>query len=218
MKTRERILQTSLYLFNEEGESHVTTVDIANEMDISPGNLYYHFKGKEIIIEALYERFDEQMAEVLSAPIQKDTALEIRDYWFYLYVVFEDIYNYRFLYYNLTDIMQRYEKIRKRFARLLRMKTTTARSLCEAMVEADALTVSSDAELDALVNQIVMTVIYWINFNALNGKPLDNDAVLMHQGVYQVMSLMTPHLTVDQQAFFAECSDLYQELIRQQDV
>mgnify|MGYP006189992069 CR=1 FL=1 len=51
MKTRDRILEVSLLLFNEEGESGLSSVDIANALEISPGNLYYHFKGKDAIID-----------------------------------------------------------------------------------------------------------------------------------------------------------------------
>ena len=81
MKTRDRILDTSLHLFNDEGEQNVTTVDIANEMDISPGNLYYHFRGKDVIIEELFCDFELEMKSILAAPADKPLNLE--DHWLF---------------------------------------------------------------------------------------------------------------------------------------
>ncbi|MFK7976697.1 MAG: TetR family transcriptional regulator, partial [Halioglobus sp.] len=110
MKTRDRILHTSLLLFNEEGEAETTTIDIANEMDISPGNLYYHFKGKDQIIAKLFAQYELAISNTLAAPLEKpisDSAGAVEDNWYYLYVVMEEMYQYRFLYHNLDNILQR---------------------------------------------------------------------------------------------------------------
>ncbi|MGL4544246.1 MAG: TetR/AcrR family transcriptional regulator, partial [Plesiomonas sp.] len=57
MGTRERILDHSLLLFNQRGVAWVTTLDIATEMNISPGNLYYHYHGKEELVLPLLAEF-----------------------------------------------------------------------------------------------------------------------------------------------------------------
>jgi len=212
MKTKDRILQTSLLLFNEEGEPNVTTVDIANEMGISPGNLYYHFRGKEIIVEALYEQFDREMTDILSAPIQNK--IGINDSWFYLYVVFEQIYQNRFFYYNLADVMQRYEKIQRRYKRLIKLKANTARALIQDLKRLEVIKNIGNGEVDTLVNQIVITTTYWFAYNAIGDRHNNKPEVLMHEGVFQVMSLLAPHLQENKKDFFYECKDLYLSLIK----
>ena len=56
MKTKERILIGALHLFNTDAASEVTTNDIARELKMSPGNLYFHYKNKEQIIRELFKR------------------------------------------------------------------------------------------------------------------------------------------------------------------
>ena len=66
MKTAQRILDTAADLFNERGERNVSASDIALELDISPGNLYYHFKGKDGILSALFLHFYRDIAGMLA--------------------------------------------------------------------------------------------------------------------------------------------------------
>lgn len=56
MKTKDKILQEALRLFNERGLSQVGVREIARSLGISVGNLSYHFPKKEdLIMELLSE-------------------------------------------------------------------------------------------------------------------------------------------------------------------
>lgn len=74
-KTKDRILDTSIRLFNERKASNVSTVQISTEMGISPGNLYYYYDNKEEMIRYIWtermrseaEALVEKYAEVRSA-------------------------------------------------------------------------------------------------------------------------------------------------------
>ena len=58
IKTSERIVLNSLELFNQQGERSISTNHIAAHMEISPGNLYYHFPNKQAIIAVLFSEYE----------------------------------------------------------------------------------------------------------------------------------------------------------------
>ena len=87
MKTRDRILECALLLFNQRGESNISTLEIATELDMSPGNLYYHFHGKEPLIMELFARFKNELAPLLNPPEQLE--VEPEDYALFIHLVVE---------------------------------------------------------------------------------------------------------------------------------
>lgn len=211
MKTRERILNVSLELFNREGEPNVTTVDISNELDISPGNLYYHFKGKEELVGELFARFYEQFNVILRAPVQNP--LRIEDNWFYLVVVFEHMHAYRFLYRNISLILQRYEQIQRPFRRLIHLKQDAARAICVQLRTAGIMQID-DAGIDMLARSIALTITYWFNFDNLLGDRPGDDEDLIHDGVLQALSLIAPHLGAMQREFMDTALAIHSRLGR----
>jgi AcrR family transcriptional regulator len=197
-KTRDLIIDTSLALFNRDGEPDVTTVDIANEIEISPGNLYYHFKGKDELVAELFARFHAQFVVILREPINK--GLKLEDYGYYLVVLFEHIHTYRFFYRNISQIQQRYTLIARPFRRLLQLQLDTARFICAQLAEAGVIT-ADESRLDLLARSIALTLTYWFEFDSLIGDGHSNDGHLISDGVLQVLSLIAPHMSEGQQAF-----------------
>ena len=198
LKTRDRIIEASLALFNSEGEPNVTTVDISNDLDISPGNLYYHFRGKEELVTELFARFHEQFIVILREPIHN--RLRIEDYGFYLVVVFEHIHSYRFLYSNISLIMQRYEQIQRPFRRLIQLKFDAARVVCMQLREAGVID-TDEARIELLARNIALLLTYWFNFDKLLGARKTGDQHLIHDGVLQVLSLIAPYMGAAQTPF-----------------
>lgn len=65
MNNRERILELSLKLLNEEGAQAAGTTRIAQVLGISPGNLYYHFKNRQEIVRALFADLDTELRAMI---------------------------------------------------------------------------------------------------------------------------------------------------------
>jgi AcrR family transcriptional regulator len=215
MKTRDRILHASLRLFNEEGEAHTTTLDIAMDIDISPGNLYYHFKGKDQIIAELFEQFEVALTETLCAPLERPLHEReglIEDNWYFLYVVLEELYQYRFLYHNLDDILHRYPKLHARFRRIVASKREALDAIIHSLLDQSVLA-APEGQVDALVENMTLHLTYWLNYDRLlhAGRAAQ---VSIHQGVLQLLTMIAPYLGGDQLEFYRQCETIYRNMIR----
>lgn len=60
---RNEILDVAERLFCAKGFDNASTNDILTEIGIARGTLYYHFKSKEDILDAMIERLTNQMVE-----------------------------------------------------------------------------------------------------------------------------------------------------------
>ncbi len=191
-KTRERILSCALELFNRLGEPQVTTLEIANELEISPGNLYYHFRGKEPLILALFERFQADSQHLLDPPV--DVELNTHDYWLFLHLIVEQTVHYRFLFQDLSILAERLPKLAPGM-RVWINKLKQALALLLAKLKAEGVLESDIEALGSLVDQLTMTLLYSLEYQRMVGQPAESRVA-----VYQMMMLAAPHLTEQAQA------------------
>ena len=197
-RTRERILETSLDLFNRHGEPHVTTADIADEMNISPGNLYYHFRNKDDIIGELYAAYEARVLPLLASPGERH--VDVEDLWLLLHLMFEHMWAYRFLYRNLDELASRNRRIGTRVGLLLQRSDTAMVELCQGMVAGGSMQASA-AEIAAIARNVVLVSTYWISFHRLRSARRDAiDNIDLGLGAYQVLALIAPFLVGDARA------------------
>lgn len=194
-RTRERILETSLALFNRFGEPNITTAHVADEMNISPGNLYYHFRNKDEIIGELYGALEARLVPLFTAPQAR--AADVEDLWFMLHLLFEQMWAYRFFYRDLIELTSRNRRIGARFAQLTRQGENTVIELCRGMTAAGTMR-ASDREIAAIARNVVIVATYWMSYQRTTHPPPagaahDDPASLgLDRAAYQVLALIAP--------------------------
>ena len=202
--TRRRILDTALAMFNAQGEPHVTTNHIADELEISPGNLYYHFRNKDDIIEHLFARYEERMDAALELPSARLPGLE--DIWLQLHLVFECIWDYRFLYRDQIEILSRSRRLRLRFARILRRADDSTQAVFQGLAQAGAMRATAQ-ELGGIATNVLVVATFWLNYAAARGEK-DEQLAIRH-GIVQVMLLISPFLREAERTHLATLMQAY---------
>jgi AcrR family transcriptional regulator len=193
-RTAERILEVTLDLFNRFGEPNVSTTLISAELGISPGNLYYHYPAKDELINALYARYEQSLNEILMA---SDDVRHVEDAWFFMHTLFERIWQYRFFYRDLSDLLSKNRRLETQFQLMVRHKSRAIRAMLDALGRSGTLRLDA-RELDTTANCMVVVLTYWLNFEYVRDprralEPENAEAALL-RGAAHVLTLLTPYM------------------------
>ena len=206
--TRELILQTSLALFNAQGEPNVSTNEIAMEADISPGNLYYHFHNRDEISFELFKRYLVELTPLLEpAPDEAPPSLE--ELYLRLHLIFEIMGRYRFIYRNLADLFQRIDNLQQAITGLLARIEAALAHLLTRLESAGMMTIK-ERDARVLVDNVVTQMTCWIAYAELRDPEGLDDGSALTTAAARVLYLFVPYLSEPEADQFRALAQDYQ--------
>ena len=160
--TRVKILNTALQLFNDRGMVNVSLRQIAQELKISQGNLNYHFKLKEDIVEALYFQLVEEMNHEMTSMITAANGLEL------VYAsslkTMEKMYDYRFILMDFIHLMNANPKIKSHYENLMKIRNEQFQTIFHSLIKSNILRRPEfENEYDRLYQRMNIVGDSWIN-------------------------------------------------------
>jgi len=195
MSNRDRILDLSLRLLNEEGAQAAGTTRIAQTLGISPGNLYYHFKNREEIVRGLFAaleaEFRAMMIEDVAPPISP-----ARFAGFYLRS-FEVAWKYRFFFGGLHHLLRKDEKLALAYRDLQAWALDELEAIVRQLVKDGSMAKPKTRNgFHSLGLNTWLIWMNWIRFVQISGKDeVTRDDMI--EGVGQMFDLLVPYLDAD---------------------
>ena len=191
MNTKDRILETSLQLFNKHGITAITTNHIADEIGISPGSLYYHFSNKEEIVRALFQ----QMIDCLdqSFRFDKGQELELTALVDFLGSNFKLMLDYPLFAREFSTLIQRDKELRKIFNKMKQKRYEEIEYILRKLVVLGIMNQPENGvTILSLVEMIWVVSFFWTTHLAVTDQPLNQQTI--DKGIEMVLNLLRPYL------------------------
>lgn len=153
MRTRERIVEAARQLFNEQGYGAVTTAALAAHCGIAEGNLWYHFKTRAALLDAIGERFAVAIEARLTISPRGDP---LGDYAELLATVMAEFRTFRFLYRDQQAYGEEAATIRANAPRWLESTFDQVEAHLAALVDAQLLDWPRERLRDLAINATII--------------------------------------------------------------
>lgn len=190
-KTKQLILNESLKLFNEKGISNVPLRVISDSVEISVGNLQYHFKKREDIIEALYFQLVEKMNGVFLKP-QEDGLLN--HFLTGSRVIITALFDFRFFLLDFVTITRANDKIKKHYRELSKQREIEALKIVDLLIEKEIFRPERlRNEYSSLFRRLEVISNFWfssvlIQADKLSKKSLDEYTLIINHSIYPYLT------------------------------
>ncbi|MFT6121874.1 MAG: AcrR family transcriptional regulator [Oleiphilaceae bacterium] len=212
MKTKDKIILASLDLFNERGERNVSTNHIASHLNISPGNLYYHFGNKSDIIYEIFKNYKLMVDTYLNVPL--DRAVHINDLIAYLDAVFNGLWAYRFLHRDLEHLLDNDARLRKEYRQFTLDCLESVGGIIHEMEKSEIYRPMTEAQRKSKALNVWLIVTNWMTYlKTVHDEDGDGHGALNRQtikhGVYQVLDYVMPYLCESKQIQATELQAAY---------
>jgi AcrR family transcriptional regulator len=165
MKTRDRILEVALELFNTEGVGGQSALDIASAMGISAGHLYYHFKGKPEILGHLLARHREEIDLVTKALTEAATEPSLESLWTHVHILVEETWDARFFWREIA-LAEGHEDLSAHARHVLVAIRQAMAQMLDALAQAEIVKASAETR-DGLARQMATGVVFQTHALAL---------------------------------------------------
>ncbi|MEM8529036.1 MAG: TetR/AcrR family transcriptional regulator [Bacteroidota bacterium] len=189
-KTKQKILTASLELFNEYGMTNVSQRRITERLQISPGNLTYHFKKKEDIETALYfalvEEFNALFAEMTTKKISVTQLISATGQTFDL------IKKYRFIFLDFAHLMRNNEIVATHYRQLTQIRNQQLAFVFEYLIKEGIL---RPAELPNEYESLHQRMQILSDFYLVNAEILQNGKNQRADYEQAILLLIYPYLT-----------------------
>jgi len=192
MKTKDKIIATAINLFNIHGTKAISTNHIAKEMDISPGNLYYHFRSKNDIIRSISDNFSNELGSVFK--IQLDTISDFSSNLTSLFNRFFKIQqSYQFLFLEGVHLTRQDSRLLDNYTNLRNLIKKGYHELLSNLVKIKIMKKQSLNIIDDLLDAQWIIMWYWINHTILDRNTYDDFQI--KKGIKLSFSIIKPQLT-----------------------
>ena len=203
--TRTQILVASLSLFNEKGEPNTSTNDIANEADISPGNLHYHFHKKSLLVDALVAEFQADVRRALQPPANDNTTLD--DFWAFLHLLLEVFTAYRFLMRDMETLVSSYPNVGRALKGFSLALVAIMQLYVEALRTSSVLQIS-DREVPVMCRNLVVILLFSERFDEISGATSSAEASALRIA-RSVLGVLLPYSSKDSSKLIAALAEHY---------